>query len=146
MCGVTTHLTTDVAPVPLLWVVPLTLYLVSFIVVFARWPDHARLLLGRVVPILLLALTVSLLIRATEPLVGVAALHLTAFLAVCLLAHGELAHQKPPPAQLTSFYLAMSVGGVLGGSFNALHRPGPVRRPRDGRVPASPVPGGTGAA
>ncbi len=123
LCGVTTHLTTDVAPVPLLWVVPLALYLVSFIVVFARWPDRARLVLGRVTPMLLLALTVSLLIRATEPLVGVAALHLTTFLAVCLLCHGELAHLKPPPERLTGFYLAMSVGGVLGGSFNALVAP-----------------------
>ena len=123
LCGVTTHLTTDVAPVPLLWVVPLALYLVSFIVVFARWPDRAQLLMGRIVPMLLLTLTVSLLIGATEPLVGVAALHLTAFTAVCLLCHGELAHLKPAPERLTGFYLAMSVGGVLGGSFNALLAP-----------------------
>jgi SAM-dependent methyltransferase len=120
---VTTHLTTDVAPVPLLWVVPLALYLVTFIVTFANWPDRARLLLGRLTPMLLLVLTLALLIRATEPLAAVAALHLAAFVAVCLLCHGELAHLKPPPERLTGFYLAMSVGGVLGGSFNALLAP-----------------------
>jgi SAM-dependent methyltransferase len=123
LSGVTTHLTTDVAPVPLLWVVPLALYLLTFVVTFAGWPTRARLITGRAVPMLLLILTVSLLIRATEPLAGVAALHLSAFVAVCLLCHGELAHSRPPAERLTGFYLAISVGGVLGGSFNALLAP-----------------------
>ena len=114
------------APVPLLWVVPLALYLVSFIVVFARWPATAPGYgsAGRVVPMLLLALTVSLLIRATEPLAGVAALHLTAFagrLPLCATASWPTSSRAPE--HLTGFYLAMSVGGVLGGSFNALVAP-----------------------
>lgn len=121
--GVTTHLTTDVAPVPLLWVVPLALYLLSFVVVFARWPEKARWLIGRVAPALLVFLVVALLTAATEPITLVAGVHLAAFFGVALLCHGELAHDRPAREHLTTFYLAMSAGGVLGGLFNALLAP-----------------------
>jgi SAM-dependent methyltransferase len=123
LLGVTTHLTTDVAPVPLLWVVPLALYLASFIIAFARWPGPARLALGRTAPMLLVFLAIALLTRATEPIALVAGVHLAAFFAVALLCHGELAHDRPPREHLTAFYLALSAGGVLGGAFNALVAP-----------------------
>jgi SAM-dependent methyltransferase len=121
--GVTTHLTTDIAPVPLLWVVPLALYLASFIVVFAWWPERVRLVVGRVVPMLLVFLTYALATTATEPVAIVAGIHLAAFFGVALLCHGELAHDRPAREHLTLFYLALSVGGVLGGLFNALLAP-----------------------
>jgi len=123
LMGVTTHLTTDVAPVPLLWVVPLALYLLSFVIVFARWPETARRLIGRVAPALLVFLVVALLTAATEPITLVAGIHLAAFFGVALLCHGELAHDRPARDHLTTFYLAMSAGGVLGGLFNALIAP-----------------------
>ncbi|MCZ2342239.1 MAG: fused MFS/spermidine synthase [Bacteroidales bacterium] len=123
LMSATTHLTTDIAPVPLLWVVPLALYLLSFIIVFARWPDRARLVIGRTVPMLILFLTVALLTRATEPLLIVAGIHLFALLGVSLLCHGELAADRPAPRFLTTFYLALSVGGVVGGLVNALLAP-----------------------
>jgi SAM-dependent methyltransferase len=123
LMGVTTHLTTDIAPVPLLWVVPLALYLCSFIVVFAWWPDPVRLVTGRVVPMLLVFLTFALATTATEPIAVVAGLHLVAFFGVALLCHGELAHDRPAREHLTVFYLALSAGGVLGGLFNALLAP-----------------------
>jgi hypothetical protein len=123
LISATAHLTTDVAPVPLLWVVPLGLYLVSFVIVFARWSDRARMVTGRVTPVLLIVLALALLIRATEPLALVAGIHLAALFAVSLLCHGELAADRPGNAQLTRFYLAMSVGGVLGGAFNAVVAP-----------------------
>lgn len=123
LMSVTTHLTTDVAPVPLLWVVPLALYLLSFIIVFARWPERARIVTGRVVPMLVLFLAVALLTRATEPLVIVAGIHLIALFGVALLCHGELAADRPAPRFLTTFYLALSVGGVLGGLVNAVLAP-----------------------
>ncbi len=123
LMGTTTHLTTDIAPVPLLWVVPLALYLVSFVIVFSRWPESVRRTLGRVTPMVLLFLVMALLTGATEPVLVVAGLHLSAFFVVALLCHGELARGRPPKDHLTTFYLALSVGGVLGGLFNALVAP-----------------------
>ena len=135
LMSATAHVTTDVAPVPLLWVVPLGLYLVSFIVAFAGWPVRARVVAGRAVPMLLLFLVVGLLTRATEPIAVVAGVHLAALFGVALLCHGELAADRPPSRHLTTFYLALSVGGVAGGLVNAVVAPvafaaaGPVEYP-----------------
>lgn len=123
LLGVTTHVSTDLAPVPLLWVVPLALYLVSFILVFARWPDGVHRVVGRVTPMLILFVVVTLLTNAAEPLGVVGGLHMLAFFGVCLVCHGELAKDRPPPEYLTAFYFWMSLGGVLGGVFNALVAP-----------------------
>ena len=123
LLGVTTHVSTDLAPVPLLWVVPLALYLVSFILVFARWPDGVHRLVGRVTPMLILFAVLTLLTYAAEPLVLVGVLHMLAFFGVCLVCHGELAKDRPPPEHLTAFYFWLSLGGVLGGLFNALVAP-----------------------
>ena len=123
LLGVTTHVSTDLAPVPLLWVVPLALYLVSFILVFARWPDGVHRVVGRVTPMLILFVVVTLLTNAAEPLGLVGMLHMAAFFGVCLVCHGELAKDRPPPEHLTAFYFWMSLGGVLGGVFNALIAP-----------------------
>ena len=135
LLGVTTHVSTDLAPVPLLWVVPLALYLLSFILVFARWPDGVRRVVGRVTPMLLLFVVLTLVTGAAEPMGVVGALHLLAFFGVCLVCHGELAKDRPPPEHLTAFYFWMSLGGVLGGLTNALiapiifHRVGMVEYP-----------------
>jgi hypothetical protein len=67
LLGVTTHVSTNLAPVPLLWVVPLALYLVSFILVFARWPDGLHAGVGHLTPVLLLFVALSLLVDASEP-------------------------------------------------------------------------------
>jgi hypothetical protein len=123
LLGVTTHVSTDLAPVPLLWVVPLALYLLSFILVFARWPDALHRVVGRFTPVLILFVVLSLLLGAAEPFGLVAALHLGAFFGVCLVCHGELAKDRPPPEHLTAFYFWMSLGGVIGGMFNALIAP-----------------------
>ncbi len=135
LLGVTTHVSTDLAPVPLLWVVPLALYLLSFILVFARWPDAVHHVVGRVTPVLLLFVALSLLLGAAEPFGLIGALHLGAFFGVCLVCHGELAKDRPSPKHLTAFYFWLSLGGVLGGLFNALlspmlfHRLGMVEYP-----------------
>ena len=123
LLGVTTHVSTDLAPVPLLWVVPLALYLLSFIIVFARWTDSMQHVVSRVTPVLILFVVLSLLMDAAEPFGLIAALHLGAFFGVCLLCHGELAKDRPPPEHLTAFYFWLSLGGVLGGLFNALVAP-----------------------
>jgi hypothetical protein len=121
--SVTTHLTTDIAPVPMLWVLPLGLYLLSFVVVFAGWSNRARKLVARITPMSLCFLAVALLMRANEPMVLVAGVHLSAFVLVALLCHGELAASKPPPERLTAFYLWLSAGGVLGGLANTFVAP-----------------------
>jgi SAM-dependent methyltransferase len=123
LLGVTTHVSTDLAPVPLLWVVPLALYLLSFILVFARWPDRVHRAVGRVTPMLILFVVLTLLTYAAGPMAVVGLLHMAAFFGVCLVCHGELAKDRPPPEQLTAFYFWMSLGGVLGGLFNALVAP-----------------------
>jgi hypothetical protein len=135
LLGVTTHVSTDLAPVPLLWVVPLALYLLSFILVFARWPDGVHRVVGRVTPMLLLFVVLTLVTGAAEPMGVVGGLHLLAFFGVCLVCHGELAKDRPPPEHLTGFYFWLSLGGVLGGLSNALiapvifHRVGMVEYP-----------------
>jgi hypothetical protein len=123
MLGVTTYLTTDVAPFPLFWVLPLALYLATFILVFARRPVYAPAWMGRVLCLPALVLMVSFIIEATHPPAVFVTLHLLMFAAAALICHSELAKDRPASRHLTEFYLWMSVGGVLGGMFNALLAP-----------------------
>jgi spermidine synthase len=145
LLGVTTYLTTDVTAHPLLWMPPLVLYLLSFMLVFSRTPGRVarwlrdrlapsmrtspdRLLDGRrfwalALPLLVLML-IYLMLSATPLGVGwLLVLHLTAFLTACMVCHGELARDRPPPERLTEFFLWIAVGGALGGLFNALVAP-----------------------
>ena len=121
MLGVTTYLTTDIAAIPLLWVIPLAIYLLTFILVFARRPPLAHRWMVRVLPmaIVLLVLILSL---GTQQSIFIP-LHLLTFFLVAMVCHGELARLRPSARHLTGFYLAMSLGGVLGGIFNALVAP-----------------------
>jgi SAM-dependent methyltransferase len=123
LLGVTTHVSTDLAPVPLLWTVPLALYLLSFIVVYSRWMLSAHIWVGRLTPALLLFVVLTLLLQASEPFWLVVLLHMGALLGVCLLCHGELAQDRPPAEHLTAYYLWMSLGGMLGGMVVALLAP-----------------------
>lgn len=123
LLSVTTYITTDISPVPLLWVVPLALYLLTFTVAFSRRPliPH-RWALAIQVP-LLVALVISLLMGvATTPTQAIP-LHLSVFFFTALVCHGELARLRPPVSHLTEFYLWISVGGVLGGALNVLVAP-----------------------
>jgi len=122
LLGVTTHITTDVASVPLLWVIPLALYLLTFVIVFSKRPaiPHKWIVLIHAYLVLLfvIALYVPVLsIRVTL------FLHLGMFFVTAMLCHGELATHRPVASHLTEFYLWMSFGGVLGGGFNALLAP-----------------------
>ena len=123
MLGLTTFLTTDVAPVPLFWVVPLTLYLLSFALVFARRQIVPHALMLRLLPLFALVL-VTVLVFASQlsPFVQ-GPIHLVTFFAAAMVCHGELARSRPTSSGLTEFYLLISVGGVLGGLFNALVAP-----------------------
>ncbi len=121
LLGVTTYLTTDIAPVPLLWVVPLALYLLSFILVFARTSRLSYALGARALP--LLAFPLALVLGLGLAQAFWLPLHLLTFFAGALVCHGALARDRPDPQRLTEFYLALALGGVLGGLFNALIAP-----------------------
>jgi uncharacterized membrane protein YhaH (DUF805 family) len=123
MLGVTTYLSTDVAPVPLLWVLPLACYLLTFIVAFGWYSDafHARA--RRLLPSVLLPLVLLVLTEAQPALWVVIPIHIAAFTALALLCHGELARDRPGVRHLTEFYLWLAAGGVLGGVFNTLVAP-----------------------
>lgn len=123
MLGITTLLTTDIAAVPLLWVLPLALYLTTFVIVFAKRPLIPHHWARRAVPIAVVAQGLLLASGSSEPFLLLAGAHLSAFFIVALACHGELAKRRPAPRRLTEFYLYMSVGGVLGGVFNALLAP-----------------------
>ena len=123
MLGLTTYLTTDVAPVPLFWVLPLSLYLLSFVLVFARREVVPHALMLRFLPIVAIVLVTVILFAGQMPPTLQAPLHLITFFAAAMVCHGELARARPRSEHLTEFYLLMSVGGVLGGLFNALVAP-----------------------
>lgn len=122
MLGVTRHLASDVASFPLLWVVPLAIYLVTFIVAFGREPSGIVTGAARVLRLMVVPLTLAFF--AFIPYLWIEVpLHLIPFAAAALVAHGRLAAGRPGPARLTEFYLWLSVGGVLGGIFAALIAP-----------------------
>ncbi len=123
MLSVTTYLTTDVAAIPLLWVVPLALYLLTFVLVFARKPPVPHAWVARAMPLVALLLALTLLAEATEPVWLLLPLHLLGLFVVSMVCHGELARDRPEARHLTAFYLALSAGGALGGAFNALLAP-----------------------
>jgi SAM-dependent methyltransferase len=123
LLGVTTYLSTDIAPIPLLWVVPLALYLLTFVLVFARRSPIPHRVAVRILPITAMALVLALLVEATEPILAIVALHVVSFVTVSMVCHGELARERPDAAHVTTFYLWLSLGGVVGGLFNALLAP-----------------------
>jgi hypothetical protein len=123
--GTTTYLTRDVSPVPLLWVVPLALYLVTFVVAFAPWTNAERLTVvgRRVLPFAAILVTYTLMVGAQRPLGVLVVLHLAGLVSAGLLCHGRLAADRPGTAHLTEFYLWVALGGALGGAFNAVLSP-----------------------
>ena len=123
MLGVTFHMSTDIASIPLLWVIPLTLYLITFIIAFGRMPDWFRVVIGNLAPVMILLL-IFVLISGVDPGFGIKILlHIATFFAVALMCHYELARDRPSSKYLTEFFLLMSVGGMLGGIFNSLVAP-----------------------
>lgn len=119
LAGVTQYATTDLAAVPLLWVVPLALYLATFVAAFARRPRLDARRAGRLYPLGLMALGPALAVGLVQPFWVWLPLHLLAFTLAALALHGELAASRPEPEGLPGFYLAIAVGGAAGGAFNA---------------------------
>jgi hypothetical protein len=128
LLAVTTHLTEDIAAIPFLWVLPLSLYLLSFILCFDTRLWYRR---GIFLPALAIALAGMAYMlwsnRIDLPLVATIAIWAAALFICCMVCHGELARLKPDPRYLTSFYLMISLGGALGGIFVGLFAPAVFR-------------------
>ncbi len=129
MLGVTSYFTTDIAPVPMLWVIPLGIYLLTFILAFGRIPPGVYRPLRAALPALLLLLALVMVTEWTTAARYLGAmkflipLHLGVFFVTALVLHGQLAQERPAPHFLTDYFFWVSLGGVLGGIFNALVAP-----------------------
>jgi hypothetical protein len=122
LLGVTSFITTDVASAPLLWIAPLALYLLSFVITFARRPliPAPWSLAGQAVAISLVLLLLPFPGISLTLVIGA---HFAAFFLTALVCHGTLAARRPAASRLTEFYICMSLGGALGGIANALIAP-----------------------
>jgi spermidine synthase len=126
MLSTSSFLTTDVASIPLLWVIPLALYLTTFILAFSGASERVGSWAARYYPVVLVPLCMAL-----APVLGkskanpafLLPLPLSAFFLAALLCHCELARIKPKASQLTLYFLVVSCGGALGGAFNSLLAP-----------------------
>ncbi|MEA2442579.1 MAG: hypothetical protein QOH76_4003 [Thermoleophilaceae bacterium] len=125
MLGVTTYATRDLTPFPLLWVLPLAIYLLTFVVAFAPRARPERLArIGRIaLPGIAIVVVYTLAIGSQRPLWLLLPLHLAVLAAAALMCHARLAADRPAASRLTEFYVWVALGGVLGGVFNALLAP-----------------------
>lgn len=123
MLGVTTAITADVPAIPLFWVLPLALYLVSFVFVFAKRPPISHRWMVDRLPFLILCGLCPTLSQTRFSLGVLLLVYLLVLFGVAIACHGELARSRPPVGHLTEFYLWISVGGALGGVFNSLIAP-----------------------
>jgi spermidine synthase len=122
MLGVTTYISNDVASVPLFWIIPLALYLLTFIISFQARPLFSTALALRWQAVFV-AMAAGLLCVNTTSLVAHLFAYLGAFFFSALVCHQRLSANRPDAAHLTEFYLLLSLGGVLGGMFNAFLAP-----------------------
>ncbi len=127
LLGVTSYITTDLASAPLLWVLPLALYLLSFIVAFGkrRLIEPQRALNAEAIGIRVVAILIlnPLIFSVAVPTIPACIAHLVTFFLIALVCHTELANRRPDAARVTQFYFCVSIGGAAGGIFNALIAP-----------------------
>lgn len=123
MLGVTTHIATDIASGPMLWIFPLAIYLVSFILVFAVRPYFRDICWDIQLFPMAALIDIMYFFGLNSPAWFAIPLHLYFLFTVCMAFHSRLALDRPPPALLNSFYVWMSVGGIAGGLFNGILAP-----------------------
>jgi hypothetical protein len=135
MLGAITYMSTDLSPIPMLWVLPLALYLLTFIIVFdslkslfpgfvVSWGGLPHTIILWIQPFLVFLLCFVLVgAIGISPLARSIGITLGAFFVITMACHGELARDRPSTRHLTEFYLWMSFGGMLGGMFNGLLAP-----------------------
>ena len=120
LIAVTAHISTDVAASPFLWVVPLALYLATFVIAFQRRPilPHHWMVVAQPASVVLLVLWYAL--EPSQLILVVIGVNALAFFVISLVCHGELARLRPPVRHLTAFYLWLSFGGVIGGALTGM--------------------------
>jgi hypothetical protein len=123
LLGVTQHLATDVVSVPLLWVVPLALYLATFIAAFSTRGFGSARRWGSVAPLVALLVLVLSLAEVRYPILLITLVHLAAFTVLAMLCHTRLAEGRPDPPHLTGYFVCISLGGLLGGAASSLLAP-----------------------
>jgi SAM-dependent methyltransferase len=123
LLGVTNYISTDIAAAPFLWVIPLALYLLTFVLVFARGAPERHTWMLWIQPFAIIPLMFVWSWGVGGAPTILMAVHLAAFFSTAMVCHGELARRRPPAEQLTDFYLMLALGGVLGGIFNAVLAP-----------------------
>jgi hypothetical protein len=123
LIAVTAHISTDVAAAPLLWVLPLSLYLLTWVLVFQSRPllPHKWMLLAQ--PLAIAGVVVLLALSGERNLLITLAGHLLCFFIIAMACHGELARTRPAAKYLTGFYVGLSFGGMVGGLFAGLIAP-----------------------
>ena len=121
MLGVTTHISTDLAAIPLLWVLPLAAYLLTFILAFSTRGWIPEKFLAGALPLSALAVLLSIVFQQHAP--WIISVHLIAFFFAALGCHTALVRSRPDARYLTEFYVWLSFGGMLGGVFNSLVAP-----------------------
>src|SRR4051794_24399912 len=123
LIAVTAHISTDVAAAPLLWVLPLSLYLLTWVLVFQSRPllPHKWVLLLQ--PLAIAGVIVLLAVGGEQNLLLTLGGHQLCFFVIAMACHGELARTRPPAKYLTGFYVALSFGGMIGGLFAGLLAP-----------------------
>ena len=124
MVADTSFLTENIAPVPMIWVAPLALYLLSFIICFegSGWYQRKLFLPLLVAALFILAYLPTLGLNEL-PVILSTGINLFSFFVVCMVCHGELASQQPNSRYLTTYYLMLAVGGVMGGFFVGIIAP-----------------------
>ena len=123
LIAVTSHVSTDVGSTPLLWVIPLALYLATYVIVFQRRPLISHRFALAAQPVVIALLTGVYLKGSTDSIFTTIAINIAAFAITALVCHGELARRRPAARYLTAFYLWMSFGGMVGGIFAGLLAP-----------------------
>lgn len=117
LLAITSYLTENIAPVPLLWVIPLALYLLSFVICFGQRKIYDRRVFRPLLLLSLFALAGLQFLGGHIPVLVNLSIHLAALFVVCMVCHGELAMKQPHPDHLTSYYLLLATGGAMGGLF-----------------------------
>ncbi len=123
MLGVTAYISTDIASVPLIWIIPLALYLLTFVLAFANSQIMRLRVASLLLPVSILPLGLIIIFNPVISVWMAIALHLTVFFLAAFICHRRLALARPHVTRLPEYYLWIAVGGVLGGIFNALLAP-----------------------
>ncbi len=123
LVAVTTYLTTEVAPAPLLWAVPLATYLLTFVIVFSRKPILPTSAITKRLPLVAIVGVLCVMVGGNEPAAVVFTLHVVLQFLVAMFCHGTIAADRPPAARLPEYFAWVSLGGVVGGAAAALGAP-----------------------